>query len=499
MPDDARTKSGRTVADIASALGLDLSSPRGARKRTFADNDPVYSPVEGVDFFRVCQDGERTAHLTRIAGYALGRGMDEKAVIALCLGWNTRNDPPLDEAKVSSTVASLARTHARNHPAEEADDTPLFDLSTASVARFIGKEVPARDWVLENCLPRGKVGLIVAPGGTGKSQLVLQLGYAIATGLTKYTPWKPGRAGQVLIVCAEDEEDEVHRRFDRLLRADVLGADPEQVLQRLRENLLIVPRVGDENLLTRDDGKEVRQTGYVERLAKTIAPLKDLRLIVIDPAARFRGGEENAAEDTTRFVEAVETLAKITGSAVFIVHHVNKSSMQGGDQNQSASRGSSALTDGVRLQINLGYPNKDEQDLLVGVEADKCLVATITKTNYSARGEPIYLRRDDEGRLFCVDLGQQKQTAENTIIEQIVATLREEEARKHRYSKSSFANAYAGPHNQFKMGQSRLKRLIDVAVGDGRLLIEPGKDKLLRPPLPIVKARPMPGPTIVDN
>ena len=286
---------------------------------------------------------------------------------------------------------------------EEVDDTPLFDLAAASVGRFIGKLVPARDWVLENCLPRGKAGLLVAPGGTGKSQLILQLGYAIATGLDKYTPWKPGRAGQVLIICAEDEEDELHRRFDRLVGADLLRQEAEQVLHHLDTNLFVVPRVGMDNLLTRADGNEVKQTGLVERLAMTVAPMDDLRLIVIDPAARFRGGVENAAEDTTRFVEAIETLANRTGAAVLVVHHANKASIQSGDQNQSASRGSSALTDGVRLQINLAFPNQEEQRQLGAKVPGGFLVATITKTNDSTRGEPIYLRRDDQGRLFAVD------------------------------------------------------------------------------------------------
>ena len=177
--------------------------------------------------------------------------------------------------------------------------------------------------------------------------------------------------------------------------------------------------------MTRNDGKEVRPTGLVERLAKTIAPLTDLRLIVIDPAARFRGGEENAAEDTTRFVEAIETLAKRTGAAVLVVHHTNKVSMQGGEQNQSASRGSSALTDGVRLQINSWYPKPDEL---------KLLGASWNRWNTSSRRSPrpttrlgasrSTSSRDDAGRLFPVDLENQKKSLDVARIEQIVEIVR---------------------------------------------------------------------------
>ena len=251
--------------------------------------------------------------------------------------------------------------------------------------------------------------------------------------------------------------------------------------------------------MTHFDGNEVRQTGLVEQLARTVASLTDLRLIAIDPAARFRGGVENLAEDTTRFVEAIETLAKLTGAALLVVHHTNKKSMDGGDQDQSASRGSSALTDGVRLQINLAYPNKDEKRLLGEQMPGGFLVATITKANYSTRGDPIYLRRDDQGRLFPVNLGDQKKSLEDALVDQIVATVRDEQTAKRRYSTSSFAYAHGGRDRTFKMGQTGLKRLIDVAVSDGRLQIESGKAKFLRAPEIIPKAKVILPTAIADD
>src|SRR5205823_1726323 len=121
----ARPKCGRNVSDVARALGLVLDDADAPRQRASAANDSNYSPVVGADFFRVCRDTERTAHLTHIAGYAFGRGMDQAGTTEICLGWNAHNDPPLEESKVSATVASLARTHRRNHPAAEVPDTPL--------------------------------------------------------------------------------------------------------------------------------------------------------------------------------------------------------------------------------------------------------------------------------------------------------------------------------------------------------------------------------------
>lgn len=129
---------------------------------------------------------------------------------------------------------------------------------------------------------------------------MLQLAWDIATGTQRYSPWAPGRAGQVVIIGAEDENEEFHRRFDRLLQPSLLDPDMVETTERLARNLFIVSRVGEDNLMTSNHGGEVSHTGLVDRMALAVAGADNLRLIVIDPVARFRGGEENAAEDTTR-------------------------------------------------------------------------------------------------------------------------------------------------------------------------------------------------------
>ena len=310
----------RSFTELAHALQLDLQCPAPGTASALAANEPTYAPVDGDSFYQVCRDGERTAHLTRLAGRLLGAGCDARAATDLCLGWNHRNEPPLPEEKVRATVASIARTNARNHPPSEDPSTPLFDLRTASVARFLDREAPPREWVLEDCLPYGRAALLVATGGTGKSQLVLQLAYDVATGRQRFSPWAPGKTGSVLILSAEDEEEELHRRFRRLAHEDMASADGADVMAALRKNFFVVPRVGENNLMTRDAGREIERTTYVDRLAKTVSEMQDLRLIVIDPVSRFRGGDENAADDTTRFVEAIEHLVKQTGAAVLAVH-----------------------------------------------------------------------------------------------------------------------------------------------------------------------------------
>ena len=69
---------------------------------------------------------------------------------------------------------------------------------------------------LDQCmLPMGKVGFFVGEGGIGKSWALTQLAIAVATG----EPWlgqfsvPEESQGAVLMVMAEEDQDEMHRRL----------------------------------------------------------------------------------------------------------------------------------------------------------------------------------------------------------------------------------------------------------------------------------------------
>src|SRR5437899_7804452 len=138
--------------------------------------------------------------------------------------------------------ASMLRTHERNHPPamdEPRVVAPLFDLEAACVDRFLDYDPPPRKWLLVDCLPLGKVALLVAPGGTGKSQLALQLAIAVATGGSLAEWWQVGEKGPVLALFAEEDEEELHRRVWTILRG-VLGKPDNDLLEAaLRTNLFI--------------------------------------------------------------------------------------------------------------------------------------------------------------------------------------------------------------------------------------------------------------------
>lgn len=98
----------------------------------------------------------------------------------------------------------------------QVESVPL-DLSGADVGLMLENDPPLRRWLVTDRLPLGVVGVLAAAGGTGKSMAVLQLAISVATRL----PWLEmdmGNPGAVLILSAEDDREEIHRRLHAIAR-----------------------------------------------------------------------------------------------------------------------------------------------------------------------------------------------------------------------------------------------------------------------------------------
>ena len=78
--------------------------------------------------------------------------------------------------------------------------------------------IPPRAWVVPGFLMRRHVTVLVAPSGSGKSLLTLQLGLASAKGKS-WAGWFPRGKLQVFVVNSEDDIDEMRRRLAAAVRA----------------------------------------------------------------------------------------------------------------------------------------------------------------------------------------------------------------------------------------------------------------------------------------
>lgn len=90
----------RPASAQISSGGIDLSGVKSS---------PVNAPVG---------KGSRNSTLAQLAGKWVGAGLDDDEIGTLAKAWNARNLPPLGDAELKKTIASVRKTHTRNHPTE---------------------------------------------------------------------------------------------------------------------------------------------------------------------------------------------------------------------------------------------------------------------------------------------------------------------------------------------------------------------------------------------
>ncbi len=288
---------------------------------------------------------------------------------------------------------------------------------------------PPREWLLSHVLPLGKVGMLVAEGGAGKTMALCQLALAVATGRA-WLGMPVANPGRVLLVLGEEDAEEVRRRMFNAARSMKLTSEEtRQTLSRI----FTMPLAGVPcAMLDADERGTLSDSAFKEWLsAKLGEPSPDpWRLLAFDPLSRFAGADaekDNAA--ATRFIQSIEALAGKTGATALVAHHSNKASRKEGDASTSAARGSSALTDGVRWVATLSVETLEHEAAEARERLSRVVTLAVTKSNYARHAEAVTLRYDNDhgGALVPLDASDLK-----TYVTPARARERDDETRKKR-------------------------------------------------------------------
>lgn len=242
--------------------------------------------------------------------------------------------------------------------------------------------LPPLKWLIKGLVPESGFAVLYGPPGSGKSTIALDLALQVA-------------AGRAVVYIA----------------AEGAGGYPARLLAwtkhhaRPAGNLLFALEAV--NLLDKTERAEM------------LGALGDVTpaLLVVDTLARCMiGGDENSAKDMGLAIDALDTIRRLTGCAVLVLHHTTKAG--------NGERGSSALRGAADVMLELA-------------ESDGLLTLTATKTKDSAPPPDQCLRlvsietgrrRDDgEAETACVPLPAEKVHMGGTITKtgrSILETLR---------------------------------------------------------------------------
>lgn len=258
---------------------------------------------------------------------------------------------------------------------------------------------PAPDHVLPGLLS-GSVGMLVGPGGIGKSMLELQVAVSVALGLPPLDGamdgwcdgWSSDKPQKVTVVFAEEPLDVVWRRLHTvvhavLARATAKHGTSDEALRVLQENLQVFPLGGGHRISLMSDSLEA--TAHLHQLEEAC---EGTRLAMLDPLRQLHRADENDSTAMNALVQLLQGVAHRTRAALIFSHHTSRAAQQGTGAEAAASRGSTALTDGVRWQMNMAESRRS-----VTVN----LLVNLAKQNYIASPPAVAFCRSDGGLLVA--------------------------------------------------------------------------------------------------
>jgi len=309
--------------------------------------------------------------------------------------------------EISSLVTgALAKVKGDPEPtAESIREKLAAKWKTLGELEWLKTDPPARECLVdfpkdgkqEGTIPLGRVGLFTGGGGQGKSWLLTQLAVAVASGSMWLDTYSTKRPGRVLLVFAEEDADEMHRRVKW-----AAASLSEGQCAHLLVNLVPLPLMGEDVALTRTDPQthETFETAFADVIRAKLRE-EEWRLVVLDPLARFAGPDvevDNAA--ATRFVQTLETLTRGKGTPALVMSHHTTKASRSASGDETAARGASALVDGARWVAHVESPTTGDKNATVGrTKIHSFAVFKFTKVNYGAWPEGLTLKRGEHGVL----------------------------------------------------------------------------------------------------
>lgn len=197
--------------------------------------------------------------------------------------------------------------------------------------------IPKRQWVYGQIYIRGFCGITVAPGGIGKSTLVLIEAIAMATGRNLLGIQPTGKL-KVIYFNAEDPMVEIKLRV--AAACTHFGIDQRELIGQL-----FIQSGRDRDLiLASGDPGEVMEGAFTQ--IEAFLKWHSVDVLIMDPLANLHEAEEDN-RTYRKLGKRLSRMAEAHILAVHLVHHTRK--LNGMSASVEDSRGGSALIGAVRV------------------------------------------------------------------------------------------------------------------------------------------------------
>jgi len=343
---------GAGMLSVKSAPSYDFSPLQGKQVIIWPDNDSA-----GIKIAKLVQDLSSKAGATSVTMLSPPRGKPEK--------WDV-SDAITEGFDINKFL---------NEPQHKTkQNISLKDKSLLVSEMFVGR-APEQKFLIADTIPLGVPVVFAAAGDSGKGMMTLDLAMKVASGESMQNSFGGLVAthGNVVVMTAEDDKDELHRRIERL--------DPRGKRFEYEHDLRILPLPnlgGVFPMMQRIDNSYVMGSDF-ERLYEQILEIDNLALFIADPMASFVHADINADPAAgAAFMGMLAQLSTETGATVMVNHHMAKirenEPIKTPEQARNLIRGTSAIVDGVRSAFSVW-----QVDERIGRERCKDLNITYTR------------------------------------------------------------------------------------------------------------------------
>ncbi len=213
-------------------------------------------------------------------------------------------------------------------------------------------ELPVRAWIARKYAHRGSVTLLVGPPSAMKSSLMLAWAAALALNVP-HGDFGPTAAGTTVVYNVEDDRTEQRRRLSAVLRQ--FNTTPAAVSGK-------IVRVGPAAIgtLFSQNGGGIINTSAMDCLRDLIRE-RHADLLIADPLAELHDCDENDNTALRAVLAAFRSLAIECNIAIILVHHTRKGTVNPGDPD--SARGASASVGATRITLTVITMPEDDARL----------------------------------------------------------------------------------------------------------------------------------------
>jgi RecA-family ATPase len=312
------------------------------------------------------------------------------------------------------------------------------------------------------------VGVITAPGGTGKTTQLLYEMACIVLNRPIYG-LDICRTGRCLYITAEDSREILIARLREIVAALELTAHEQQTI---RGSVIFLDVTSQHSSLIQFRNGNIELTPMADKIVSTYRN-EPPALLTFDPAMSFGASERMVNDNGQGLITAARRIVRGLGCCVRFVAHTGIVNARNKAMDQYATRGGgSALVDGTRMcAIMQSWKPGDKLKPPAGIAyspESSITVLSRPKLSYAPPNLPlIWIKRTGWAFECATEIPVSDEDQDKALLDQVERFIHSEARAGHYHSKKSLEESMM----QFGLTRSKFRGAVERLIAHGQVVM----------------------------